>query len=51
MRVIFIHGFGENDHPYSVKIAPFIPGEHVFLDVWELLVNKPLPRMERLGFC
>jgi len=44
MRIIFIHGFGENESIFS-KIAPFIPGEHVFLNVWELLGDKPLPRM------
>ncbi len=50
MRVIFIHGFGENEAIFS-KIAPFIPGEHVFLNVWELLGDTPLPGMNVLVFA
>jgi len=50
MRIIFIHGFGENESIFS-KIAPFIPGEHVFLNVWELLGDKPLPGINVLVFA
>ncbi len=50
MRVIFIHGFGENESIFS-KVAPFIPGEHTFLNVWELLGNTPLPAMNVLIFA
>ena len=49
MRIIFIHGFGENESIFS-KIAPFIPGEHIFLNVWELVGNKPLPGLNVLDF-
>ncbi|HZY35034.1 MAG TPA: alpha/beta hydrolase [Mucilaginibacter sp.] len=50
MRILFIHGFGENESIFS-KIAPFIPGEHVFFNVWELLGDKPLPGMNVLVFA
>src|ERR1700733_9373523 len=50
MRIIFIHGFGENESIFS-KVAPFIPGEHTFLNIWELLGNKPLPGINVLVFA
>jgi len=50
MRIIFIHGLGENESIFS-KIAPFIPGEHTFLNLWELLGDTPLPGMNVLAFA
>ncbi|BAU52494.1 alpha/beta hydrolase [Mucilaginibacter gotjawali] len=50
MRVIFIHGFGENESIFS-KVVPFIPGGHTFLNVWELLGDKPLPGINVLVFA
>jgi hypothetical protein len=50
MRIIFIHGFGEDETIFS-KIAPHIPGEHTFLNVWELLGNTPLPGINVLVFA
>lgn len=48
--MIFIHGFGEHESIFS-KIAPFIPGEHTFLNVWELLGDQPLPDINVLVFA
>src|ERR1700749_2682388 len=50
MSVIFIHGLGEDEAVFS-KIAPHIPGEHTFLNLWELLGDKPLPGINVLTFA
>ena len=50
MRILFIHGFGETESIFS-KIAPYIPGEHTFLNVWELLGDTPLPGINVLVFA
>jgi hypothetical protein len=50
MRVIFIHGFGENETIFS-KIARYIPGEHIFINLWELLGDTPLPGINVLVFA
>jgi len=49
MRIFFIHGFGENEAIFS-KISPFIQGEQVFLNVWELLGDAPRPGINVLDF-
>ena len=39
MRIIFIHGFGENEGIFK-NIAPAIGHEQVFLNVWDILGNE-----------
>ncbi|WP_266367295.1 alpha/beta fold hydrolase [Tellurirhabdus rosea] len=41
-RVFFIPGFGESELVFS-KIAPELPGDHTFVDVWSLLGDQPRP--------
>src|SRR5580692_437907 len=50
MRIFYIHGFGENETIFS-KISPFIPGEQIFLNVWELLGDAPRPGINVLNFA
>lgn len=50
MRIIFIHGFGESEAIFD-KIAPFIKGEHLCLDVWELVGNIPRKDLNVLNFA
>ncbi len=50
MRIIFIHGFGESVAIFD-KIAPFISGEHHFVDVWESVGNTPRKDLNVLGFA
>jgi len=50
MRILFIHGFGENETIFS-KIRPFINGEQVVLNVWELLGYVPRPDINVLSFA
>jgi hypothetical protein len=50
MRILFIHGFGENEAIFS-KIAPFIGGKHIFLNVWTLLGDAPRPTVNVLDFA
>ena len=49
MRILFIHGFGEDEAIFS-KITPAIAGEHVLLNVWNLLGNEPRPDINVLDF-
>ena len=49
MRILFIHGFGEDEAIFS-KITPAIAGEHVLLNVWDLLGNEPRPDINVLDF-
>jgi pimeloyl-ACP methyl ester carboxylesterase len=50
MRLLFIHGFGEDEAIFS-KIAPHISGEHIFLNAWTLLGNTPRPTVNVLDFA
>lgn len=50
MRILFIHGFGEDEAIFS-KITPAIAGEHVLLNVWDLLGNEPRPDINVLDFA
>lgn len=50
MRIIFIHGFGEDETIFD-KIAPFITGEHLFLNVWELVGDTPRKDLNVLNFA
>ena len=50
MRILFIHGFGEDEAIFS-KITPAIAGEHVLLNVWNLLGNEPRPDINVLDFA
>ncbi len=50
MRILFIHGFGENETIFS-KISPFIPGEHVFLNIWSILGDVPRTNINVLDFA
>jgi pimeloyl-ACP methyl ester carboxylesterase len=50
MRILFIHGFGEDNDIFS-KIAPHIGGDHIFLDVWALLGDTPRPDINVLDFA
>jgi hypothetical protein len=50
MRILFIHGFGENEAIFS-QIAPHISGEHIFLNAWTLLGNTPRPTVNVLEFA
>ena len=49
MRILFIHGFGEDEAIFS-KITPFIGGQHQLLNVWDLLGNEPRPDINVLDF-
>jgi hypothetical protein len=40
MRLIFIHGFGENPSIFN-QIAPQLPQTQVFVNVWNELGNEP----------
>ena len=48
--MLFIHGFGENEAIFS-KITPAIAGEHILLNVWDLLGNEPRPDINVLDFA
>ena len=50
MRILFIHGFGEDETIFS-KITPAIGGEQVLLNVWALLGNEPRPDLNVLDFA
>lgn len=50
MRIIFIHGFGENEAIFD-KIAPFISGNHFLLNVWELVGDIPRKNLNVLDFA
>jgi Alpha/beta hydrolase family len=50
MRILFIHGFGENESIFD-QIAPHISGEHIFLNAWTLLGNTPRPTVDALVFA
>ncbi len=50
MRILFIHGFGEDETIFS-KITPAIGGEQVLLNVWSLLGNEPRPDLNVLDFA
>ena len=49
MRIIFIHGFGEDEAIFD-KIAPAIAGEKLLLNVWHILGNEPRPKLNVLDF-
>jgi hypothetical protein len=49
MRLIFIHGFGENESIFS-KIAPQLGGEQVFINVWKVLGNEERPNLNVIDF-
>lgn len=50
MRIIFIHGFGESEAIFD-KIAPFITGSHLLLNVWELVGDIPRKNLNVLDFA
>jgi hypothetical protein len=50
MRIIFIHGFGEDESIFS-HIAPHISGEQTFLNAWTLLGDTPRPTVNALVFA
>lgn len=50
MRIIFIHGFGESEAIFD-KIAPLIAGEHLFVNVWELVGDNPRKNLNVLNFA
>jgi hypothetical protein len=50
MRILFIHGFGEDEAIFS-KITPAISGEHILLNVWTELGNEPRPTINVLDFA
>jgi len=50
MRILFIHGFGEDETIFS-KIAPAIAGDKIFLNVWKLLGDAPRPNITVLEFA
>lgn len=50
MRILFIHGFGEDETIFS-KITPAIGGEQVLLNVWALLGNESRPDLNVLDFA
>lgn len=49
-RLIFIPGFGEDETIFE-KIHPHLPGEKIFLNIWELLPNHPRPGLTALQFA
>jgi Alpha/beta hydrolase family len=49
MRLIFIHGFGENESIFS-KIAPELGGQQVFINVWKALGNEERPNLNVIDF-
>ncbi len=50
MRIIFIHGFGESEAIFD-NIAPFISGEHIFVDVWKLVGDVPRKDLNVIEFA
>jgi pimeloyl-ACP methyl ester carboxylesterase len=50
MRIVFIHGFGENEAIFD-KISPFISGEHLFVNVWTLVGDVPRNDLNVLSFA
>jgi pimeloyl-ACP methyl ester carboxylesterase len=50
LRIFFIHGFGEDETIFN-KIAPFIPHEHIFLNVWKLLGDSKREDITVLTFA
>lgn len=50
MRIIFIHGFGENEAIFD-KISPAISGEHHFVNVWDLVGDLPRKDLNVLSFA
>jgi hypothetical protein len=50
MRIIFIHGFGETENIFD-KIAPALPGEHIFINLWEALGNQSRPDLNIVVFA
>ena len=49
-RLIFIHGFGENESIFT-KIAPALGGQQVMVDVWQVLGNNPRPNLNIPDFA
>jgi len=50
MRLIFIHGFGENEGIFD-KIAPALDGEKVFVNIWSILGNAPREGLNVVDFA
>ena len=50
MRLIFIPGFGETQRIFS-RIAPQLPGEHLFIENSDLLGNGPMPSITAIGYA
>lgn len=48
-RIVFIHGFGENESVFK-HIAPAIGGEQVFVNVWNILGNSRQDGVNVLDF-
>ncbi|WP_420319014.1 alpha/beta fold hydrolase [Ekhidna sp.] len=50
MRLVFIHGFGETKAVFD-HIADQLPGEHVFVDLWQSLGEGKRPNLNVIDFC
>ena len=50
MRIIFIPGFGEDEYIFD-KIQDKLPGEKLFLNLWQLLPNKHIKDLNVFGFA
>lgn len=50
MRLVFIHGFGENESVFD-GIRADLPGEHLCIDLWEALGTNKRPDLGWLDFC
>lgn len=50
MRIFFIPGFGEEPWIFD-KIHPYIPGDKVFVDHWQVLPSTPEPDLTALAYA
>ncbi len=50
MRIIFIHGLGDTTQVFD-ELAPLLPGEHVFVDLWKSLGNARRRHLNIIDFC
>jgi Alpha/beta hydrolase family len=50
MRLVFIHGFGETQGIFD-NIAPALPGEQVFVSLWDTLGNEKRPKLNIVDFA
>jgi len=50
MRLVLIHGLGEDNSIFDA-IALDLPGDHLFINLWEALGDGKRPRLNIIDFC